>query len=115
VLPFQTQSGSGWGPTGAGTPQGESTQITDAAGNVYEPITLAAWAPLVDAGTTIYFEPVPGLFIPAPANNTGLLGGTPLYTMVPSGTGTNPAATTSTGVNGAGTTTAPAATLQQAA
>ena len=89
-LPFQVQSGSGYW---VGSPaQAQSTPITDAAGNEYEWLDAAEYQSLANSGIQVYYEVLPGVFIPVPAGLTGLAGGTPLYMQVPSGTATNPSA-----------------------
>ena len=96
ALPFQVQSGSGWW---LGSPQqAQSQPITDAAGNEYEWLDLPEYESIANSGVQVYYEVLPGVFIPVPAGLQGLAGGTPLYMRVPSGTATNPSApaTTST-------------------
>ena len=87
----ETVSGSGVGNGG--------TPITDAAGNTYVGITAAGIAPLTAGGTTIFYQPAPGVFTPVPTNPSepgssnpslswiqqNLAGGTPLYVKQPSG------------------------------
>jgi hypothetical protein len=95
TLPFQMQSGSGWW---TGSPQSAAnTIITDANGNQYEWIDGPEYQGLVNTGATIYFEALPGVFLPVPAGLKGLAGATPLYVQVPGGTPANPAAPASTG------------------
>jgi hypothetical protein len=96
-LPFQVQSGSGWW---TGSPQQAQAQpITDAAGNEYEWLDSAEYQSVANSGIQVYYEVLPGVFVPVPAGLAGLAGGTPLYMQVPSGTATNPAAPTSSATN----------------
>ena len=93
ALPFQVQSGSGWGvPSNPA-----ATPITDAAGNVYEWLDGPESQSATNSGVQQYSEILPGVFVPANAN-TPQAPGTPLYMMVPPGTGTNPAAPTAAAV-----------------
>lgn len=89
-LPYQVQSGSGWW---VGSPaQAQSQPITDAAGNEYEWLDGAEYMSMANSGIQVYYEVLPGVFVPVPAGLAGLAGGTPLYMQVPSGTATNPSA-----------------------
>ena len=93
-LPFQVQSGSGWW---VGSPaQAQSQPITDAAGNEYEWLDGAEYQSMANSGIQVYYEVLPGVFVPVPAGLAGLAGGTPLYMQVPSGTATNPSAPSTT-------------------
>lgn len=99
TLPFQVQSGSGWWPGGSNwatdTPQQQQQAvakaqaagpITDANGNEYEWIDAQEYQGLQGSGEQIYFEPLPGVFLPVPANMGSLAVGTPLYIQIPAGT-----------------------------
>ncbi len=97
-LPFQVLYGSGWGqpPSDPGVTSLYQPPITDANGNTYEWISPPELAGIQAAGETIYYEPLPGVFLPAPPEGT-LNPETPAYIQVPQGTPANPAApTTST-------------------
>ena len=64
-LPFQVQSGSGWW---VGSPQqAQSQPITDAAGNEYEWLDSAEYQSVANSGIQVYYEVLPGVFIPVPA------------------------------------------------
>ena len=101
-LPFQVQSGSGWWPGGSNwatdTPQQQQQAtaaaqaagpITDASGNEYEWLDSAEYNSIQGSGVQVYYEPLPGVFIPVPSNMANLAPGTPLYMQVPSGTAAN--------------------------
>ncbi len=102
-LPFQVQSGSGWWAGGSNyatdTPQQQQQAmaaaqaagpITDASGNEYEWIDPQEYQSIQGSGTQVYYEVLPGVFLPVPANMATLAPGTPLYMQVPSGTSANP-------------------------
>lgn len=120
TLPFQVQSGSGWWqpPSSASAAQAEAnggpgyqSPITDANGNTYEWVDGSEYGSLQAAGEQIYYEPLPGVFLPAPIGSPNLAPGTPLYVQIPSGTGGNPAPPANTAGNAstaASSTTAPA-------
>ena len=104
-LPFQVQSGSGWW---VGSPQqAQSQPITDAAGNEYEWLDSAEYQSVANSGIPVYYEVLPGVFVPVPAGLAGLAGGTPLYMQVPSGTATNPSAPVTTPTSTTGSAPAP--------
>ncbi len=102
-LPFQVQSGSGWWAGGSNwatdTPQQQQAAIsaaqaagpiTDAAGNEYEWLDPQEYQSIQGSGVQVYYEVLPGVFIPVPSNMASLAPGTPLYMQVPSGTAGNP-------------------------
>ena len=102
-LPFQVQSGSGWWAGGSNwatdTPQQQQSAaaaaqaagpITDASGNEYEWIDPQEYQSIQGSGVQVYYEVLPGVFIPVPSNMASLAPGTPLYMQVPSGTAGNP-------------------------
>ena len=102
-LPFQVQSGSGWWAGGSNwatdTPQQQQAAIsaaqaagpiTDAMGNEYEWIDPQEYQSIQGSGVQVYYEVLPGVFIPVPSNMASLAPGTPLYMQVPSGTAGNP-------------------------
>ncbi|MDA8329816.1 MAG: hypothetical protein M0027_01130 [Candidatus Dormibacteraeota bacterium] len=104
-LPFQVQSGSGWWAGGSNwatdTPQQQQAAIsaaqaagpiTDASGNEYEWIDPQEYQSIQGSGVQVYYEVLPGVFIPVPSNMASLAPGTPLYMQVPSGTAGNPSA-----------------------
>ena len=104
-LPFQVQSGSGWWAGGSNwatdTPQQQQAAIsaaqaagpiTDAMGNEYEWIDPQEYQSIQGSGVQVYYEVLPGVFIPVPSNMASLAPGTPLYMQVPSGTAGNPSA-----------------------
>ena len=104
-LPFQVQSGSGWWAGGSNwatdTPQQQQSAaaaaqaagpITDASGNEYEWIDPQEYQSIQGSGVQVYYEVLPGVFIPVPSNMASLAPGTPLYMQVPSGTAGNPSA-----------------------
>lgn len=103
ALPFQVQSGSGWWAGGSNwatdTPAQQAAAtakaqaagpITDAAGNEYEWLDPAEYNSMKNSGVQIYYEVLPGVFVPVPAALAGLAPGTPLYMQVPTGTQANP-------------------------
>ena len=105
-LPFQVQSGSGWWAGGANWATDNAQQqaqataaaqaagpITDASGNEYEWLDSAEYNSIANTGTPVYYEVLPGVFVPVPAGLAGLAPGTPLYMQVPSGTAQNPSQT----------------------
>ena len=98
-LPFQVQSGSGWWAGGSNwatdSPQQQQAAIaaaqaagpiTDAAGNEYEWIDPQEYQSIQGSGIQVYYEVLPGVFVPVPQNMGNLAPGTPLYMQVPSGT-----------------------------
>ena len=98
-LPFQVQSGSGWWAGGSNwatdTPQQQQSAIaaaqaagpiTDATGNEYEWIDPQEYQSIQGSGIQVYYEVLPGVFVPVPANMANLAPGTPLYMQVPAGT-----------------------------
>ena len=104
-LPFQVQSGSGWWAGGSNwatdTPQQQQAAIsaaqaagpiTDASGNEYEWIDPQEYQSIQGSGVQVYYEVLPGVFIPVPSDMASLAPGTPLYMQVPSGTAANPPA-----------------------
>jgi hypothetical protein len=101
------QSGSGWWAGGSNwatdTPQQQQAAIsaaqaagpiTDASGNEYEWIDPQEYQSIQGSGVQVYYEVLPGVFIPVPSNMASLAPGTPLYMQVPSGTAGNPSAPT---------------------
>lgn len=95
-------TGNGSGATVVPPPQGEvlqgsgywqgksgaSTPITSTTGQQFLWIpSSAALGPLLQEGATIYYQPGPGIFMPASDNAghllTGIAPGTPLFQMVP--------------------------------
>ena len=103
ALPFQVQSGSGWWAGGSNwatdTPAQQAAAtakaqaagpITDAAGNEYEWLDPAEYNSMKNSGIQVYYEILPGVFIPVPTALAGLAPGTPLYMQIPAGTGANP-------------------------
>ena len=108
-LPYQVQSGSGWWAGGSNwatdTPQQQAQAaaaaqsagpITDAAGNEYEWLDSQEYNSMAGSGVQVYYEVLPGVFVPVPSNMASLAPGTPLYMQVPSGTSSNPSATPAT-------------------
>ena len=108
-LPFQVQSGSGWWAGGSNwatdTPQQQQQAtaaaqaagpITDANGNEYEWLDSQEYNSMANSGVQVYYEILPGVFVPVPSNMASLAPGTPLYMQVPSGTSSNPSATPAT-------------------
>lgn len=104
ALPFQVQSGSGWWAGGSNwakdTPQQQAAAaakaqaagpITGADGNSYEWLDSQEYQAIKNSGVQIYFEVLPGVFVPVPTGLAGLAPGTPLYMQVPAGTQANPA------------------------
>lgn len=102
-LPFQVQSGSGWWAGGSNwstdTPAQQQAAIakaqaagpiTDAAGNEYEWLDPQEYQSIKNSGVQVYYEVLPGVFVPVPAGLAGLAPGTPLYMQVPSGTPSAP-------------------------
>ena len=65
---------------------GYQAPITDANGNTYEYVDGAEYGAMQAAGEQIYYEPLPGVFLPAPIGSPNLLPGTPLYVQIPAGT-----------------------------
>ena len=109
-LPFQVQSGSGWWAGGSNwatdTPQQQQSAaaaaqaagpITDASGNEYEWLDPQEYQSIQGSGVQVYYEVLPGVFIPVPSNIASLAPGTPLYMQVPSGTAGNPSITPTSG------------------
>ena len=45
---------------------------------------------MANSGVQVYYEVLPGVFVPVPSDMANLAPGTPLYMQVPSGTGQNP-------------------------
>lgn len=103
ALPFQVQSGSGWWAGGSNwstdTPAQQQAAIakaqaagpiTDAAGNEYEWLDPQEYQSIKNSGVQVYYEVLPGVFVPVPAGLAGLAPGTPLYMQVPSGTPSAP-------------------------
>ena len=120
-LPFQVQSGSGWWAGGSNwatdSPQQQQAAIaaaqaagpiTDAAGNEYEWIDPQEYQSIQGSGIQVYYEVLPGVFVPVPQNMGNLAPGTPLYMQVPSGT---PAG--NTGAKAVPMTAAPAGSTPQ--
>lgn len=102
-LPFQVQSGSGWWAGGSNwatdTPAQQQQAIsaaqaagpiTDASGNEYEWVDPQEYQSIQGSGVQVYYEVLPGVFVPVPTNMGSLAPGTPLYMQVPSGTAANP-------------------------
>lgn len=80
----ETLQGSGYWMGRAGS----SSPITSTTGQQFLWIpTAAALKPLLQEGQTIYYQPGPGIFMPASDNAgnllTGIAPGTPLFQMVP--------------------------------
>jgi len=118
-LPFQVQAGSGWGPPNWAHTDQAGMQVTDASGTVYELTDWTEDTSLLQSGTQLYYQVLPGVFVAAPTTEAELVSelgggiggfGTPLYIQVPSGTGSNPAAPVAT--TAATAAPAPAATTQ---
>ena len=74
----ETLVGSGFGTGTSETP------ITDASGNSYTWISSPAVEAGLPAGTTTYYQPVPGTFVPVPAG-VPMGQGTPQFLMTSSG------------------------------
>lgn len=105
ALPFQVQSGSGWWAGGSNWATDTAQQqaaaaakaqaagpITGADGNSYEWLDSQEYQAIKNSGVQIYFEVLPGVFVPVPQGLAGLAPGTPLYMQVPAGTQANPSA-----------------------
>lgn len=113
ALPFQVQSGSGWWAGGSNWATDTAQQqaaaaakaqatgpITGADGNTYEWLDSQEYQAIKNSGVQIYFEVLPGVFVPVPQGLAGLAPGTPLYMQVPAGTQANPSGGSSGGTVG---------------
>jgi hypothetical protein len=74
----EVQAGSGYSPPS----QAPNSPISDAAGNEYTWISTSDQSSaLLASGATIYYQPLPGVFLPVPPGFNGLAGGTAQWYM----------------------------------